>query len=101
MTQAQKQTTSELPEVFADFNTLGERPQYGIGLSVPMGRDDLQTDLRELREGQRVCLVEWDSLWAEGFVHIVESGGHRYYYGVIASRAAIHDIEQPTTDANA
>ena len=90
--QMQKKTPSQFPEVFADFMTLGERSRYGIGLSVPMGRDDLQPDLRELHEGQRVALVEWDNLWAEGTVHIVESGGHRYYYGVIARREDIRDI---------
>ena len=55
-----------------------------------MGTDDRKPYLRELHEGQRVCLVEWGNLWAEGTVHIVESGGHRYYYGVIARREDIH-----------
>jgi hypothetical protein len=90
--QMEKQTPSDLPEVFADFARLGARPEDGMGLSVPMGTDDLQPDLRGLREGQRVALVEWGNLWAEGTVHIVESGGHRYYYGVIARREDIRDI---------
>jgi len=93
MTQStQKQTPSDLPEVFADFARLGERPEDGMGLSVPMGTDDRKPYLRELHEGQRVCLIEWGNLWAEGTVHIVESGGHRYYYGVIARREDIRDI---------
>jgi hypothetical protein len=67
----------ELREVFADFARLGERP--GIGLSVLLGSEERKPELARLTEGERVLLIEWDNLCAEGTVRSVESGGPRYW----------------------
>ena len=88
---------SDLRQVFADFARLEERP--GLGLSVPLGRQDRTPDLAELREGERVLLVEPDNLCAEGAVKPVDSGGYRYWFGILASMAAIRDIDPDTLSA--
>jgi hypothetical protein len=88
---------SELREVFADFARLEERP--GIGLSVPLGREDRTPELAQLREGERVLLVEPDNLCAEGTVKLVDSGGYRYWFGILASMEAIRDIDPDTLAA--
>lgn|SRR5689334_19298021 len=84
----------ELREVFADFARLGERP--GIGLSVLLGSEERKPELARLTEGERVLLIEWDNLCAEGTVRSVESGGHRYWYGILDSMAAIRDLDPDT-----
>lgn len=81
-------------EILADFARLEERPD--LGLSVPLGREDRLPELAGLAEGERVLLVEPDNLWAEGWVKSVESGGYRYWFGILDSMAAIHDIDQET-----
>lgn len=85
---------SNLRQVFADFARLEERP--GLGLSVPLGRQDRTPDLAKLREGERVLLVEPDNLCAEGTVKPVDSGGYRYWFGILESMAAIRDIDPDT-----
>ena len=82
---------NELIEVFADFARLEERP--GLGLSVPLGREDRAPALAQLADGQRVLLVEPDNLRAEGVARHVDSGGYRYWFGVLARMADIQDIE--------
>lgn len=81
-------------EVFADFARLEERP--GLGLSVPLGREDRTPALAHLTDGQRVLLVEPDNLRAEGIARHVDSGGYRYWFGVLARMADIQDIEPET-----
>lgn len=85
---------SDLRQVFADFARLEERP--GLGLSIPLGREDRTPDLRQLSEGQRVLLVEPDNLGAEGIARSVESGGYRYWFGILESMQAIHDLPVST-----
>jgi len=85
---------SVLREIFADFARLEERP--GLGLSVPLGREDRWPELARLAEGERVLLVEPDNLWAEGQVKSVESDGYRYWFGILDGMAAIHDIDPKT-----
>jgi hypothetical protein len=85
---------SELRQVFADFARLEERP--GLGLSVPLGREDRTPELARLQEGERVLLVEPDNLRAEGTVKHVDSGGYRYWFGILESMAAIQDIDPET-----
>lgn len=80
----------KLREVFADFNRLEDRP--GIGLSVLLGAADVDPDLEALCEGDRIVMVEPESLCAEGTAHSVESGGRRYWYGVLASQSDIRNI---------
>lgn len=86
----------KLPEVFADFARLGERP--GLGLSVPLGREDVSPELAALKEGDRVLLIEWDNLCAEGTVKPIESDGYRYWFGILDGMAAIRTLEprEPT-----
>lgn len=80
----------KIREVFADFNRLEDRP--GIGLSVLLGPADVDPDLEALCEGDRILMVEPESLSAEGTAHSVESGGRRYWYGVLTSRSDIRNI---------
>ena len=82
-------------EVFADFARLEERP--GLGLSVPLGREDRTPALAQLSDGQRVLLVEPDNLRAEGVARHVDCGGYRYWFGVLARMADIRDIEPETS----
>ncbi len=81
---------STIRKVFADFNRLEERP--GIGLSVLLGPEDVDPDLEALNEGDRILMIEPESLAAEGMAHCVVSGGRRYWYGLLASRSAIRNI---------
>ncbi len=85
---------SNLREVFANFARLEDRP--GLGLRVPLGREDLTSDLAELREGERVVLIEPDYLSAEGTVKLVERDDLRYWLGLLESMAAIRDIDPLT-----
>lgn len=85
---------SKLRQVFADFARLEERP--GLGLSVPLGREDRSQDLAGLTDGELVLLIEPDNLRAEGRVQSVESGGFRYWFGILDSMAAIQDIDPDT-----
>ena len=89
-----QQTRGEYPEVFADFARLEERP--GLGLSVPLGREDRTPTLAALTDGERVLLIEPDNLMAEGVAQSLMSGGYRYWYGVLESMAAIQDIDPET-----
>jgi hypothetical protein len=89
----------ELRQVFADFARLEERP--GLGLSVPLGREDRTPELKDLYVGERVLLVEPDNLCAQGKVRPVDSGGHRYWFGILDSMAAIRDIDPETLAAQA
>jgi len=84
----------ERPQVFADFARLEERP--GLGLSVPLGREDRTPSLAALTDGEPIVMVEPDNLMAEGIAQSLMSGGFRYWYGVLASMAAIQDIEPET-----
>jgi hypothetical protein len=83
-----------LRQVFADFARLGERP--GLGLSVQLGREDLLPDLATLEEGEHVLLIEPDNLCAEGLARFLDSGGHRYWFGVQSGLDAIRDIHPET-----
>lgn len=85
---------NELRQVFADFARLGERP--GLGLSVPLGREDISPELAELKEGDRVLLIEWDNLCAEGTVRPLDRDGYRYWFGILDNMAAIRDIDPDT-----
>ena len=77
--------------VFADFARLEERA--GLGLSIPLGREDRSPELAELTDGERVLLVEPGELYAPATVRPVEAQGYRFWYGVLESRAAICDLE--------
>lgn len=85
---------NEQIEVFADFARLEDRP--GLGLSVPLGREDRTPSLAQLTDGQRLLLVEPDNLLAAGTARHVDSGGYRYWFGVLARMADIEDIEPDT-----
>jgi hypothetical protein len=84
--------------LFADFARLGERP--GLGLSIPLGRVDRSPELANLKDGERVLLVEPGNLYAEGVAQAQLEGDSRWWYGVIESRAAIHTLapDQATPD---
>jgi predicted xylose isomerase-like sugar epimerase len=87
-------------ELFADFARLEERP--GLGLSVPLGRVDLSPELADLHNGERVLLVEPGELYAQTIVRPLEAQGYHFWYAVLESRAAIHDLEpgqRPPTQA--
>lgn len=88
------QQAGERPQVFADFARLEDRP--GLGLSVPLGREDRAPRLAALADGEQVLLVEPDNLMAEGIAQSLMSGGYRYWYGVLESMAAIQDIDPET-----
>ena len=77
--------------LFADFMDLLERP--GLGLSVPLGTEDVVPDLSELHPGERVLLVQPDELRAEATVQPVEAHGRRCWYGIMESRAVIEIID--------
>lgn len=83
-------------KVFADFARLQERPD--LGLSVLLGREDRNSELAGLIEGERMLLVEPGDLYAVGAAACIESGGYRYWYGVLESMDAIREGE-PTTAA--
>ncbi len=85
---------SERREVFADFARLEERP--GLGLSVPLGREDRTPELADLTVGERLLLVEPDNVCAEGTAQVVESGGYRWWFGVLEGQSAIRDIHPET-----
>lgn len=82
-------------QVFADFNRLEERP--GLGLSVLLGPDDLDPELTKLCEGEAIVLVEPESLCAPATAKSSESGGRRYWYGVLRSRNDIRNIHPEAT----
>ncbi len=88
----------ELRQVFADFARLEERPD--LGLSIPLGREDRTPKLAELTEGERVLLIEPDNLCAEGTVKPIDSGGYRYWFGILDGIAAIRDIDPDTLAAH-
>ena len=92
-TQSTQSTQSAQPtrQLFADFARLEERP--GLGLSVPLGRVDLSPELAELADGEHVLLVEPGELFAPAIVRPVEAQGYHFWYAVLESRAAIHDLE--------
>jgi hypothetical protein len=77
--------------LFADFARLEERP--GLGLSAPLGRVDLSPELADLRDGERVLLVEPGELYAPAIVRQVEAQGYHFWYAVVDSRASICDLE--------
>lgn len=79
-------------QVFADFARLWERPDFGLGLAVPLGREDYSPELAELKDGENVLLVMPGELYAEGVARLIEAHGARWWFGVIESRAAIHDL---------
>jgi len=78
-------------QLFADFARLEERPD--LGLSMPLGRVDLSPELAELQDGERVLLVEPGELYAPAIVRPLEAQGYHFWYAVLDSRAAIHDLE--------
>lgn len=85
------QSAQPTRQIFADFARLEERP--GLGLSVPLGRVDLSPELAELADGEHVLLVEPGELFAPAIVRPVEAQGYHFWYAVLESRAAIHDLE--------
>jgi hypothetical protein len=79
-------------EVFADFARLGERPDLSLGLAIPLGREDYSPALDELKDGERLMLVMPGELYAPGIARSIDSQGKRYWFGVIESRTAIHEL---------
>ena len=70
--------------VYADFLHLKERPEVVAGaLSIPLVESTHVPDLLKLHEGDEVLLIEPGSFHANGWVHIVERSGARWYYGVL------------------
>jgi hypothetical protein len=76
--------------VDGDFNRLRAKP--GLGLTVFLGTEDRHPELASLTPGERVLIVEPGEVWAEGTAQVIEEHGHRWWYGVLASRAAIHAV---------
>jgi len=79
-------------EVFADFMNMSIRPELGLGLSIPLGREDTHAELADLQDGEAIMLIEWDELQAPGVATFVERDGVRYWYGLVR-REDIHPIE--------
>jgi len=70
--------------VYADFLHLKERPEVVAGqLSIPLGEPTHAPDILKLHEGDEVLLIDPGSFHAQGWVHIIERNGVRWYYGVL------------------
>lgn len=80
--------------LFADFAKLSEHPELGLGLSIPLGREDAHPELAGLQDGEAILLVEWDELQAPSIARLVERDGVRCWYGFMRRK----DI-QPTVAA--
>lgn len=76
--------------VDGDFSRLRTKP--GLGLTVFLGTEGRHPELASLTPGERILIVEPGEVYAEGTAHVVEERGHRWWYGILESRAAIHAV---------
>jgi hypothetical protein len=68
-----------------------EKPTADVGVGVFLG--DVHTSApADLREGERVLLVEPNELQAEAIVRMVELNGRRWWFGDIGDPDAIQVI---------
>jgi hypothetical protein len=58
---------------------------------------DLSPELADLTDGERIVLVEPGELYAPAAARPVEAQGYHFWYGVLESRAVIHDLEPSQT----
>jgi hypothetical protein len=77
-------------QLYAEFARLGVRPD--LGYSIPLGHEDRSPELAALTDGEPVILVEPGRWYVPAIARPLEIQGHRFWYGVIESRAAIHDL---------
>jgi hypothetical protein len=69
-------------EVFADFSVIEPRPEYGLSDdAIVLGTERRRPELAELRDGERLLLVEWGELCAEASVTYRDINGERYWFG--------------------